>query len=534
MATFQVRKDGSGTHTTIQGAIVAASSGDIIDVGAGTFIENLDIYKNNITIIGAGKDETIIQGVQESSVVKPCTWALGATTISCPGGTAGFLPGRIVTATGFPANTRIVLVGPNSFTISAATTAAKSNLAVTQSIIESTARIRGDGFTLKNVKVIGVPALVTRASIDNGALYFRTTGLGAVAATHWLVENCEITANGDSAIMTDNTGPGAGVVQNCLINGKTFVGDLPAQVHAFSQLPLQCNILTTTTIEIPAENLVDVKVGSPILTVTNFVQASTTVSAISGNVLTLNKALLANVGTTQTITFTNIQFNVGNVARQLVVFQPSNTGPTNFINNTVMGTTGGGISYNTAVTVDAPNSVVTGNTFNGMYKEGYALRVRGVGATVENNVNTAIGSQKNAGYLIGPTGAQFAGMNIGTNTSLEQSMIQAAQTTQGGPIKTTMQKALVKNLTKVSTSQFADDATWKLVTYVFKKVGGSQRIVSSFRDYAAQKSIALKAGMQAGDQFQLVKMIISKADKSFLIVKRSEIDQPETYDFTLI
>lgn len=456
--------------------------------------------------------------------------------------------------------------------------------------IDAAVRWRGNGNSLKNVKVSAIQALVTRAAIDSGAIYFRAAGLGATAAANYLVQDCEVEARGDSAIMCDNTGPGGGTVSGCTINGQTFVGALPAQVHAFSSLALSCSILSETTIELPSsEYLVDVKVGSPILAVTGFVQASTTVSAINGNILTLNKTLLSGVGTTQTVTFTNIQFNIPNVARQLVVFQPANNAPVTFTNNIVNGLTGGGISYNTAVTCDVVGSTISGNTFEGEFGTlSYCLRVRGLNSVVSENIN--LNSEfPNAGFYIlpnwssgasvslgamifnsskywvcilahtssstnAPTGVDGAlywseitleqvnasgeygvGLQIiGNNSNILEVLVSVTQSAQNQPIEVIMSKDLVKELPKVAQDLiFSDDTNWKLVSFIFKKVSSAQRLVSSFRDFDAEKSVKLKSGMLSGDEFQLHKLIISTPNRSLLVLKRSDIESAESFDFVL-
>lgn len=527
MATYYVRKDGSGTHTTIQGAIASAVSGDIIDVGPGVF-DNIDFYKNGITIIGAGKDQTEIKGVTQANVSKSTTWALGVTTINIAAGTSGFLPGHPITGTGIPTNARIVQVNPTSIVISAATTAARTTAtALTMSGIDCAVRWRGTGNVLKNVKVTAIQGRASKA-VDAGAIYFRNAGLGAVAANTYWVENCEITAMGDSAIMTDPSGVGGGTVKGCIINGKTFVGSLPAQVHAFSTLPLTVTFLTSNTIEIPSDNLVDVAVGSPLLA-GGFVPSSTTVSAINGNVLTLNKTLTGGIGTSQSVTFTNIQFNVANVARQLVVFQSTNTS-VQFLNNTVNGVTGGGISYNTAVTVDPANSIISGNTFDGEFKYGYALRVRGAGSTVENNVNKSVAPNTNAGYLIGTT----AYMNYGSNSSIESKLVIASQASSGEPVSANIDKAQLKTLSKVASDPvYSNESNWNLVVCVYKHKDSSKRLISASRDLSVPKDMKLKSGMASGQEYQLHKIIITKADRSMLVLKRSEIDNASSYDFIL-
>jgi hypothetical protein len=72
--TWRVERDGSGDFTVIQDAIDAASDGDTIAIGPGTYLEyafgwnngGWDVYscafvtKDNLTIQGAGRDQTII------------------------------------------------------------------------------------------------------------------------------------------------------------------------------------------------------------------------------------------------------------------------------------------------------------------------------------------------------------------------------------------------------------------------------------------------------------------------------------------
>lgn len=587
MATIYVKKDGSGNSTTIQGAIPLASSGDIILVEAGTFEENIDLYKDGITIEGAGKTQTIIVGQQQANFVKAgCTWTLGSTTINVAD-TSGLKAGHIVSAAGLATNTRIVSVSPTSFTISAPATLAKTNVSVTMGFIDSAVRWRGNGNSLKKVKVQAIQALATRAAVDNGAIYFRVAGLGAVAAANYTIDDCEIEARGEFAIVGDNTGPGGGSVTNCLIYGQTFVGEQPAQVHAFSSLPLTCNILSTTTIELPSsEYLVDVKVGSPILAVTGFIPSSTTVSAISGNVLTLNKTLLSNVGTSQVVTFTNIQFNIPNVARQLVVFQPNNTSPVTFTGNTINGVTGGGISYNQAVTCDVPGSTILNNTFNGEFGAfSYCLRVRGINSTISGNLNLgspnsgfyvlpnhAVGFLITAGTMIfnsskywvcilehtssatnAPTGIDGAlhwseitieqvnasgtygvGLQtIGSNTNELAALVEFIQENAGDPIQLSYDAAMLKTIPSISGDPtFSNEANWYLVGYIFKHTASSKRLYVGIKNQLTSKLMKVRQGL-SGEIYELDKVILSTSDRTLLAVQRSEIEDVSNYDITL-
>lgn len=530
MATLFVRKDGSGTHTTIMAAQAAAANGDTIDIGPGVFEENIDVFRSGIEFIGAGASQTEVRGVQETAVAKTATYALGSNVLTISAGTAGLIPGRYFTGTGIPANSRILSVGPTSITISSNTTQARTNSAISMAAVDSTFRVRGSGIKIRNMKVVGIPALATRKVSDNGAIFMRNAGLGLTAADQYTVTGCEVVANGDSAFMCDASGVTGGLIENNTFSGQTFVGAQPAQVHAFSSLAISANITGIRTIEIPAENLVDVGVGSPILAVAGFVASSTTVSSISGNVLTLNKDLLSNVGTTQTVTFTNIQFNIPNVARQMVVVQPNNSA-VQFLGNTVNGTTGGGISYNTAVTIDAPGSTVSNNMIQGQFGQGYGLRVRGASATVQNNSVSNVSPYSSLGFLL--TGLS---MTESGNTYLTIAIVETSQPSSGAPVAIEMDKNLLKSNAVVAADPvFSDEANWRMVSYVFKKVGSSARLCSTFKDFGATKGMRIRAGMNPGDQFQIHKIIIcaTGSGRTLKVIRRADIDNASGYDFTL-
>jgi len=468
MATFNVRKDGSGTHTTIQAAIQAASAGDIVDIEAGTFDENVDLWKG-VTLQGAGISSTIIIGATRSAITsKTFTWALASTTLNISAGnnTDQYEVGRIVTATGIPANARIVSKTSTSLTISAATTQAASTARSVVMALQNDAsiRVRGGSGVIKNMKVVGFDN--PNPATEYATIYFRNTGLGSSAANGWEVFNCEFEAAGEYAILTDFA---AGVsnldIHDCKITGKTFVGSNPA----------------------------------------------------SGN-----------------------QFSVFNVPRQLVAIQSANTGTIKFQNNEIKGVTGGmtsgGVaSFNTAVTVDPVNAIVSGNTINGTHGYGYALRCRGAGASISNNVNYSLPSNSNAGFLIGPTGAQFSGLDVGTNTSIVKGLVASSQASGVTSVTFEMNKDLVKENSKVSSDPvFSQESNWKLVNFVYKHTDSSRRLVSSFKSFGSSKKSKLKVNMKAGDNFELHKIIISKADKSFLVLKRDEISGASDFDFVLL
>lgn len=466
MATIYVKKDGSGNATTIQHGIQLAQVGDVVEVEAGTFDENIDLWKG-ITLKGAGIDQTIITGALRSvPASKSFTWALGDTLLTVSSGdTSGYEVGWLVSATGIPANARIASKTSTTLTISDVTTqAAATARAVNLAFVNDAAiAVRGGNGVIRDMKVIGFDS--PNAAIEFSALYFKNAAYGSSAANGWEIFNCEFVANGDLAILSEYVSAIGNLnFHNNIISGKTFMGANPAR----------------------------------------------------GN-----------------------QFSVWNVPRQLVTVQGANTGVNKFMNNEIIGVTGGlavgGVaSFNTAVTFDPANSIVSGNIINGTHGYGYALRVRGVGSVVENNKNFSLQGNSNSGYLIGPTGSQVIGLSIGSNLSIEAVLVSSSQSVAGQPVVVSVEKTQLKSLPKVTASpEFSNDSSWNLVTCVFKKTGSSKRLVSASRDLANPKSMKLRPGMVSGDEFQLHRIIISKPDRSFLVLKREEIENAESFDFIL-
>ena len=64
---------------TIQGAIVAAQPGDVVDVQPGTYVENIDFLGKAITVRGSGAGLSVIDGGSNGSVV---TFQSGETSAS--------------------------------------------------------------------------------------------------------------------------------------------------------------------------------------------------------------------------------------------------------------------------------------------------------------------------------------------------------------------------------------------------------------------------------------------------------------------
>jgi hypothetical protein len=518
MAIINVKKDGSGQATTIQQGIQLAQLGDIVEIEAGTFDENVDLWKG-VTLKGAGIGQTIVTGANRAAITsKAFTWSLGATTLNIAAGhdTSAYEVGRIVTATGIPANTRIVSKTISSLTISAATTQAATTARTVAMALQNdaTIRVRGTNGVIRDMKFVGFDN--PNPATEYTAIYFRNLALGSAAANGWEVFNCEFEANGEYAILTDYAaGVGNLNIHDNVISGKTFTGTNPA----------------------------------------------------TGN-----------------------QFSVWNVPRQLVTIQSVNTGSILFQNNQITGTTGGltvdGVqSFNTAITIDSVGSIITGNVINTTSGYGFGLRARGLNSSVENNVNmgtsagyyilpnhsvgvsVAVGTMvftssrywictqaHTSSALNSPTGAEGSlywseitleqvnnsgdyGVGIavvGTNNNVVDVLVTISQSGSGQPMLFSMSKNMVKSLPQVAADAvFSDESNWKLVSFIFKKSSNAQRIVSSFRDFEAEKSVNLKSGMVSGDDFELHKIIISKADRTLLVMKRDDIEDAQEFDFTL-
>jgi hypothetical protein len=583
MAIINVKKDGSGQATTIQQGMMLAQSGDTIEVEAGLFEENVDFYKSGITLKGAGKNLTEVRGIQESNLTKACTFSSGSTTLNVPSGTSGWLVGRFLQGVGLPSNARIVSVSSNSVVISAATTAAKTNQNVIMPAVPSAIVVRGANHTIQDMKITAVQALESRCLSDNAAIFFRNTGNGEVPASGYVLEDCIIEARGESAIMTDAAATiGNGIIRRNTIQGQTFVGASAAQVPAFGTMTKTGTVLSARTIQF--DDLSGITAPHAGNSQGSEITPGLRVASISGNVVTVTANIPDAVGTVRSFSFANVQFNFPNVPRQLIVIQGVNTA-TQFLDNVVTGSTGSGICFNTVATIDPIGATITDNLIDTTSDLGFGIRARGLNSVVQNNAN--IGTS--TGYYILPNystnvaisagtmvfnssrywlcsqshtssaanaptvagGASFWSeitleqvnasgiyglglMVIGSNTNVVEFMVSVSQSAAGQPLSVTMSKDMVKALSQVSSSaEFSNESNWRLVSFIFKKSSSAQRLVSAFRDFDAEKSVKLKSGMASGDDFELHKVIISKADRTLLVIKRSDIENAEDFDFSL-
>jgi hypothetical protein len=582
MATIYVKKDGSGNSTTIQGAFPLCSNGDTILVEAGLFEENVDFYKSGITLQGAGKNLTEIRGVLESNITKTCTFTSGATTLSFPSGTEGFKVGRFLSGAGLATNTRITSVFPTSITLSAATTSARTNQSLVMTAVPSAIVVRGSGHTVKDLKITAVQALESRCLSDNAAIFFRNTGNGEVAASGYILEDCIIEARGESAIMTDAAaGIGNGAIRRNTILGQTFVGASAAQVPAFGTMTKTGTVLSTRTVQF--DDLSGITAPHAGNTQGSEITPGLRVASISGNIVTVTANITDPVGTVRSFSFANVQFNYPNVARQMIVVQGVNTA-TQFIDNSVTGTTGSGISFNTVATIDPIGSTITGNFFDTVSDLGFSVRARGLNSVVQNNVsigttagyyvlpNHAVNVLIPVGTMIfnssrfwvcilehtssaanAPTGASGslhwseitveqvnasgvygAGIQvIGSNTNEVAALIELIQENAGDPIQLSYDAAMLKAIPSVSGDPtFSSEANWYLVGYIFKHTTSSKRLYVGIKNQLTSKLMKVRQGL-SGEIYELDKVILSTSDRTLLAVQRSEIEDVSNYDITL-
>jgi hypothetical protein len=73
-----------------------------------------------------------------------------------------------------------------------------------------------------------------------------------------------------------------------------------------------------------------------------------------------------------------------------------------------------------------------------------------------------------------------------------------------------------------------------MVSYVFKHDSSSRRLVGSFKDFDSAKKSKLKTNMEAGDRFELHKIILATSPRDLLVLKRNQISGASGFDFDLL
>ena len=165
-ATFTVCAGGGCNFTTIQAAVNAASSGDTIDVAAGTYNETGHVVINgftNLTIAGAGQSSTTIN-----------------TNVSCPGcGSPSHTYGILIEASHGVTLQDLTVIGPNAANSGGGATSGTSN------------QVHGTGYGFHDddsdhVSLINVTVKNSaRSNIDfNGADFVTLTNVTSTGAAY--------------------------------------------------------------------------------------------------------------------------------------------------------------------------------------------------------------------------------------------------------------------------------------------------------------------------------------------------------------
>ncbi|MEC8193552.1 MAG: MopE-related protein [Myxococcota bacterium] len=88
-ATLTVNSDGTGDHTSVQAAVDAASSGDTINIGPGTFNGAISVSAKTLYIQGSGIGATVLDGDGAATVLTIQGAGLNLTQLTVQGGTQG-------------------------------------------------------------------------------------------------------------------------------------------------------------------------------------------------------------------------------------------------------------------------------------------------------------------------------------------------------------------------------------------------------------------------------------------------------------
>ena len=545
MTAFYVRKDGSGTHTDITSACMAASSGDTIDIGEGTFTESVEVFKNNLTFVGASKATTIIQGipflaVQSGSV---CNWTSGnnfftlSGTAAIPAFTVGMSISDTVNATNSPSGAQItsIDVANRKVYINKNFTTTFSNRIMKHWGMVAAIELRASGFTMSKIKVIDNSA--SSAAVELSAIFIGASQpnqgaskVSGTSSTGFSISDCEFVAVGDYAMLSEaNNTVGNGTVTNCLFSGKTFSG-----VNSVAGAVRQGVVFQNANLPITfTNNTLDMVCGG-----------LTTANAYSGNqVATIDaygSTVTGNSLKGRAINPSGVYFNLAGLALRM------RGGNATVSNNSIQGS-GGFTTYGFLILPTYTNfsgktipvgEVVTNSSryFKCTQAHLYAADKTPVsGASWASYWTELTGDANQIAALLIANGKANYQASSGTNITVTRSVIEVAQASANSFINSEMSKDVLKSISKVSSDAvFSNEANWKLVSYVFKHNSSSRRLVSSFKSFDSAKKTKLKTNMKIGDVFQIHKIIISKSDRTFLVISRSEISGASGFDFSLL
>lgn len=539
MAIRNVRKDGSGTHTTIQAAIADAVSGDTINIGEGLFEENVEVYKPNLTFVGAGKDKTSIKGISNNSYTKAsCVFTSGSPVVSVPAGTSDMYVGQPIESSDTKLGLACYIIAKNASSVTVSQNAAASGTAsLLHRQSEGSVVTRASGLSFSGLKVIGFDA---HDANEKSAIYFRnintswksTNGGGMTPSSNITVSDCEFVADGEYAILSEAIGTVGNIsVSGCVISGKTFSGNVaPASASTVRQAVVfqSANLPITFT-----NNKVDVIVGGIRADATLNHNQAVTIDANS-SVVTGNQIRARAIDASGAYV---AQLNA--LALRMRGYSPTVSGN---INKTYDGQTNYGFLI--LPTWAASKSFVSGDF---AFKSSKVWKCIGGHTSATANAPDVAGGaafwqditlQADMQAQLAAVGKAYYQLNSGSNQSVTMGLASASQVASGDPVKAKMSASIVGAISSVSSDPaFSSQANWTMVSYIFKKVGSSARLVSSFRDFSAEKPMKLRSGMVAGDQFQIHKIVIAKFEsdgsRTLKVVKRAQIEDASQYDFQL-
>ncbi len=192
-ATINVPDD----YSTIQAAINAASSGDTIQVAAGTYTENINVGTSNLTIQGAGADSTTINGGSSGSVIT-VSGALSGITIAAFTITAGFASdgGGVFIEQGATVSVSNCIVASNTASITGGGIAVVNSTATISGCLIRANTAGGGG----GVWVYGSTATITDTIITGNTADTSGGGLGVGSASTVTVTNCTIISNTSTSV----------------------------------------------------------------------------------------------------------------------------------------------------------------------------------------------------------------------------------------------------------------------------------------------------------------------------------------------
>lgn len=192
MSTFYVKKNGSGTHNSIQSAIYDAQDGDIINIGEGTWSENIELYKA-VELVGDGKDLTFVQGQEAAQTFVGGSFYQGEDIITVPS-TTNLVRGRRILGTNLTANSRISeIVSATQFRVSPATVATAIAPKTAVSVVSGSNTI-----TLPNTTSLAVGMKVTGTGVSGVITAMNAT-------TKVITLDTPNTANGSNVVLTFRT-----------------------------------------------------------------------------------------------------------------------------------------------------------------------------------------------------------------------------------------------------------------------------------------------------------------------------------------